>query len=129
MQPLPVSKVLDELSVALENAAQVLLIAPPGAGKSTWLPLKLLAGIPSGGRILLLEPRRLAARNVARRLAQTLNEPVGKTDGYRMRGDSRSGPETRLDVATEGILTRMLQQDPALTRVSLVILDEFHERR
>ncbi|WP_087489469.1 ATP-dependent helicase HrpB [Tatumella citrea] len=128
MQPLPVSEVLDELSAALEYAPQALLIAPPGAGKSTWLPLQLLTRIPDGGRILLLEPRRLAARNVARRLAETLNEPVGKTVGYRMRGESRSGPETRLEVVTEGILTRMLQQDPELQDVALVILDEFHER-
>ncbi|WP_294912144.1 ATP-dependent helicase HrpB [Tatumella sp. UBA2305] len=128
MLPLPVSDVLDELSAALRNAARVLLIAPPGAGKSTWLPLQLLAQMPSRGRILLLEPRRLAARNVATRLAETLNEPVGKTVGYRMRGESRSGPETRLEVVTEGLLTRMLQQDPELTGVSLVILDEFHER-
>ncbi len=128
MQPLPVSEVLDELSAALENARQVLLIAPPGAGKSTWLPLQLLESLPDNGQILLLEPRRLAARSVARRLAETLGESVGQTIGYRMRGESRRGPETRLEVVTEGILTRMLQRDPELTGISLVILDEFHER-
>ena len=128
MQSLPVSEVLDELSDALEGAPQVLLIAPPGAGKSTWLPLQLLKRMQGAGRIVLLEPRRLAARNVARRLAETLGEAPGETIGYRMRGESRTGPQTRLEVVTEGILTRMLQQDPELNGVSLVILDEFHER-
>ena len=128
LQSLPVSEVLDELSEALERAPQVLLIAPPGAGKSTWLPLQLLEKVQGEGRIILLEPRRLAARSVARRLAETLGEVPGQTIGYRMRGESRTGPQTRLEVVTEGILTRMLQQDPELNGVSLVILDEFHER-
>jgi len=125
---LPVSAVLPELLAALRDAPQVLLAAPTGAGKSTWLPLQLLQQADFSGRILLLEPRRLAARNVAQRLAELLGEEPGQTVGYRMRSESRSGPSTRLEVVTEGILTRMLQQDPMLEGVSLVILDEFHER-
>ncbi|GAA0475332.1 MULTISPECIES: ATP-dependent helicase HrpB [Tatumella] len=128
MPPLPVSEVLDKLLTALETRSGALLVAPPGAGKSTWLPLQLLSRVPDNGKILLLEPRRLAARNVARRLAENLGESTGQTIGYRMRGESSCGPDTRLEVVTEGILTRMLQQDPELNGVSLVILDEFHER-
>ncbi|XBS70581.1 ATP-dependent helicase HrpB [Acerihabitans sp. KWT182] len=125
---LPVSAVADELLAALRDARQVLLHAPTGAGKSTWLPLEILrrAGLP--GRILMLEPRRLATKNIALRLASQLGEGIGATVGYRMRAESRVGDATRLEVVTEGILTRMLQQDPELTGVSLVILDEFHER-
>lgn len=128
MSSLPVSAVLDELLIALQSAPQVLLHAPTGAGKSTWLPLQILvqAGLP--GRIIMLEPRRLATKNVAYRLAQQLGEEPGQTVGYRMRAESKSGPDTRLEVVTEGILTRMLQQDAELQGVSLVILDEFHER-
>ncbi|PRD12736.1 ATP-dependent helicase HrpB [Pantoea coffeiphila] len=125
---LPVSAILPELLVALESFPQVLLAAPTGAGKSTWLPLQILKQASFSGRILLLEPRRLAARNVAQRLAEQLGQEPGGIVGYRMRGESRSGPQTRLEVVTEGILTRMLQQDPMLEGVSLVILDEFHER-
>lgn len=128
MSSLPVSAVLPELLAALQSSPQVLLAAPTGAGKSTWLPLQILNQAAFSGRILLLEPRRLAARNVAQRLAEQLGEQSGDTVGYRMRGESRSGPQTRLEVVTEGILTRMLQQDPMLEDVSLVILDEFHER-
>jgi ATP-dependent helicase HrpB len=125
---LPVSAVVDELLAALRDAGQVLLHAPTGAGKSTWLPLELLrrGGLP--GRIVMLEPRRLATKNIALRLASQLGESVGATVGYRMRAESRIGGGTRLEVVTEGILTRMLQQDPELPGVSLVILDEFHER-
>jgi ATP-dependent helicase HrpB len=125
---LPVSAVLDQLLTALQSAPQVLLHAPTGAGKSTWLPLQLLARAGLPGRIIMLEPRRLAAKNVAYRLAQQLGEEPGQTVGYRMRAESKSGPNTRLEVVTEGILTRMLQQDAELQGVSLVILDEFHER-
>ena len=128
MPSLPVSAVLDELLAALQSAPQVLLHAPTGAGKSTWLPLQILAqgGLP--GRIIMLEPRRLAAKNVAYRLAQQLGEEPGQTVGYRMRAESKCGPQTRLEVVTEGILTRLLQQDAELQGISLVILDEFHER-
>ncbi|MBM0402115.1 ATP-dependent helicase HrpB [Serratia sp. 4542] len=125
---MPVSAVLDELLAALQSAPQVLLHAPTGAGKSTWLPLQILAKAGLPGRIIMLEPRRLAAKNVAYRLAQQLGEEPGQTVGYRMRAESKSGPQTRLEVVTEGILTRMLQQDAELQGVSLVILDEFHER-
>ncbi|NIC29409.1 ATP-dependent helicase HrpB [Serratia plymuthica] len=125
---MPVSAVLDELLTALQSAPQVLLHAPTGAGKSTWLPLQILAKAGLPGRIIMLEPRRLAAKNVAYRLAQQLGEEPGQTVGYRMRAESKSGPHTRLEVVTEGILTRMLQQDAELQGVSLVILDEFHER-
>ncbi|EAA6862240.1 ATP-dependent helicase HrpB [Salmonella enterica subsp. enterica serovar Johannesburg] len=128
---LPVAAVLPELLTALKTAPQVLLSAPTGAGKSTWLPLQLLQLLQQGpvaGKILQLEPRRLAARNVAQRLAEALNEKPGETVGYRMRAQSCVGPRTRLEVVTEGVLTRMIQRDPELRGVGLVILDEFHER-
>lgn len=125
---LPVAAVLPDLLSALKNAPQVLLSAPTGAGKSTWLPLQLLQQNVVEGKILLLEPRRLAARNVAQRLAELLNEQPGDTVGYRMRADTCVGPNTRLEVVTEGILTRLIQNDPELSGVGLVILDEFHER-
>lgn len=125
---LPVAAVLPELLTALKTAPQVLLSAPTGAGKFTWLPLQLLQQGPVAGKILLLEPRRLAARNVAQRLAEALNEKPGETVGYRMRAQSCVGPRTRLEVVTEGVLTRMIQRDPELRGVGLVILDEFHER-
>ncbi|ELX9017653.1 ATP-dependent helicase HrpB [Salmonella enterica] len=128
MTSLPVAAVLPELLTALKTAPQVLLSAPTGAGKSTWLPLQLLQLGPVAGKILLLEPRRLAARNVAQRLAEALNEKPGETVGYRMRAQSCVGPRTRLEVVTEGVLTRMIQRDPELRGVGLVILDEFHER-
>ncbi|EKD0431042.1 ATP-dependent helicase HrpB [Salmonella enterica] len=128
MTSLPVAAVLPELLTALKTAPQVLLSAPTGAGKSTWLLLQLLQQGPVAGKILLLEPRRLAARNVAQRLAEALNEKPGETVGYRMRAQSCVGPRTRLEVVTEGVLTRMIQRDPELRGVGLVILDEFHER-
>ena len=125
---LPVSAVLPDILAALSRASQILLAAPTGAGKSTWLPLQLLQRAELPGRIIMLEPRRLAARNVAQRLAEQLGEQPGATVGFRMRGESCVGPQTRLEVVTEGMLTRMLQHDPMLDGVSLVILDEFHER-
>lgn len=128
MTSLPVAAVVPELLTALDASPQVLLTAPTGAGKSTWLPLRLLEHGGIKGRIILLEPRRLAARNVAQRLAELLNEKPGETVGYRMRAQSCVGPQTRLEVVTEGVLTRMIQRDPELTGVGLVILDEFHER-
>ncbi|MFS3558452.1 ATP-dependent helicase HrpB [Citrobacter braakii] len=128
MTSLPVAAVVPELLTALDASSQVLLTAPTGAGKSTWLPLRLLEHRGIKGRIILLEPRRLAARNVAQRLAELLNEKPGETVGYRLRAQSCVGPLTRLEVVTEGVLTRMIQRDPELTGVGLVILDEFHER-
>ncbi|EMQ0963621.1 ATP-dependent helicase HrpB [Citrobacter braakii] len=128
MTSLPVAAVVPELLTALDASSQILLTAPTGAGKSTWLPLRLLEHRGIKGRIILLEPRRLAARNVAQRLAELLHEKPGETVGYRMRAQSCVGPQTRLEVVTEGVLTRMIQRDPELTGVGLVILDEFHER-
>lgn len=128
MSSLPVAAVLPDVLNALQHAPVVLLNAPTGAGKSTWLPLKILQQGNLSGKILLLEPRRLAARNVAQRLAELLDEKPGETIGYRMRSETCVGPATRLEVVTEGILTRMIQQDPELNGIALVILDEFHER-
>ncbi|HHL2822486.1 TPA: ATP-dependent helicase HrpB [Citrobacter murliniae] len=128
MTSLPVAAVVPELLNALDASPQVLLTAPTGAGKSTWLPLQFLTHKGILGRIVLLEPRRLAVRNVAQRLAELLNEKPGETVGYRMRAQSCVGPRTRLEVVTEGVLTRMIQRDPELNGVGLVILDEFHER-
>ncbi|WP_314153850.1 ATP-dependent helicase HrpB [Rouxiella badensis] len=128
MSLLPVGAVLNQVIAALQQAQQVLLHAPTGAGKSTWLPLQILKSGLFPGKILLLEPRRLAAKSVAYRLAQQLGEQPGQTVGYRMRAESKTSAETRLEVVTEGILTRMVQQDPELADYSLVVLDEFHER-
>lgn len=128
MSLLPVASILPELLHALQQSPQVLLNAPTGAGKSTWLPLQILRDGGINGRILLLEPRRLAARNVAQRLAELLGEKPGETVGYRMRAETCIGPTTQLEVVTEGILTRMIQHDPELSGIGLVILDEFHER-
>jgi ATP-dependent helicase HrpB len=126
---LPIDDALPALTRALHEHTRVLLMAPPGAGKSTIVPLALLAS-PwlSDHKILMLEPRRLAARAVANRMAQLLGEPVGKTVGYRTRLDTRVGRDTRIEVVTEGILTRMLQRDSDLPGIGLVIFDEFHER-
>lgn len=128
MSLLPVASILPQLLHALQQSPQVLLNAPTGAGKSTWLPLQILRDGGINGRILLLEPRRLAARNVAQRLAELLGEKPGETVGYRMHAETCVGPATQLEVVTEGILTRMIQHDPELSGVGLVILDEFHER-
>jgi ATP-dependent helicase HrpB len=126
---LPVEDILPELLAVLVGGRNAVLVAPPGAGKSTVVPLALLAADwAQGKKLLLLEPRRLAARAVAARMAQSLGERVGETVGYRMRLDSRVGPRTRLEVVTEGILTRMLQTDAALDGVAAVLFDEFHER-
>lgn len=123
---LPIEDVIPQLLDALRNAGRAVLQAPPGAGKTTRVPLAVLEDGMITGKILMLEPRRLAARAAATRLAQQLGERVGDTVGYRMRGDSRAGK--RIEVVTEGILTRMIQSDPALSDVGLVIFDEFHER-
>jgi ATP-dependent helicase HrpB len=126
---LPIDAVLPELRAALAAHRSAVLQAPPGAGKSTRVPLALLEEPwARGKRLIMLEPRRLAARAVAQRMAQTLGEEAGKTVGYRMRMDTRVSRATRIEVVTEGVLTRMLQSDPALEGVALVIFDEFHER-
>ena len=128
MITLPVSHVLPELAEALASRGMAVLQAPPGAGKTTLVPLDLLARGVVTGRILMLEPRRLAARASAERMAETLGEPVGQTVGYRIRGEAKVSAATRIEVVTEGILTRMIQSDPELTGIGLVIFDEFHER-
>jgi ATP-dependent helicase HrpB len=128
MEPLPVTHVLPELRAALARRLLAVLEAPPGAGKTTVVPLDLLAAGLFPGRILMLEPRRLAARAAALRMAETLGEPLGRTVGYRIRGEGQVSAATRIEVVTEGILTRMIQSDPELPGVSLVIFDEFHER-
>jgi ATP-dependent helicase HrpB len=126
---LPIDEALPELTRALASNHSVVLQAPPGAGKSTVVPLALLEQPwMAGKRLLMLEPRRLAARAVAHRMAQTLKQSVGSTVGYRMRMDTRVSRDTRIEVATEGVLTRMLQTDPSLDGVAAVIFDEFHER-
>jgi ATP-dependent RNA helicase HrpB len=126
---LPIAACLGELRAALTGPGHAVLQAPPGAGKTTAVPLALLDEPWLGqSRIVMLEPRRLATRAAARRMAALLREQVGDTVGYRTRDDRRVGPATRLEVVTEGILTRRLQRDPGLDGVGLVIFDEFHER-
>uniref|UniRef100_A4XYS1 ATP-dependent helicase HrpB n=2 Tax=Ectopseudomonas TaxID=3236654 RepID=A4XYS1_ECTM1 len=129
MNALPIDALLPALRDALSARHEVVLEAPPGAGKTTRVPLALLdAPWLAGQTILMLEPRRLAARAAAERLASELGERVGETVGYRIRLDSKVGPNTRIEVVTEGILARRLQDDPALEGVGLVVFDEFHER-
>ncbi|MDB2407508.1 ATP-dependent helicase HrpB [Jannaschia sp.] len=123
---LPIEAALPDLLAALAQSGVAVLQAPPGAGKTTRVPLALLPQID--GRIIMLEPRRLATRAAATRLAQTLGEKIGQTVGYRMRGASEVSKATRIEVVTEGILTRMIQSDPELPGVGCVIFDEFHER-
>lgn len=127
---LPVTEVLETLGGALAEAGSAVLVAPPGAGKTTLVPLVLLdAPWRADGRILVLEPRRLAARAAAHRMAELLGEAgAGETVGYRIRGDTRISRRTRIEVVTEGVLTRMLISDPALDGVAAVVFDEFHER-
>ncbi len=125
---LPITAVLPDLRAALAARGMAVLQAPPGAGKTTGVPLDLLASGLIRGRIVMLEPRRLAARAAAERMAETLGEPVGATVGYRIRGEAKVSAATRIEVVTEGILTRMIQSDPELPGVGLVIFDEFHER-
>jgi ATP-dependent helicase HrpB len=126
---LPVEAVLDELRDALAESTSVVLQAPPGAGKTTVVPLRLM-NEPwlEGRRIVMLEPRRLAARMAAERMARVSGEKVGRSVGYRIRNEVRVSGATRIEVVTEGILTRMLQSDPSLEGVGLLIFDEFHER-
>jgi len=123
---LPIDDALPALKTALAAAGRAVLMAPPGAGKTTRVPLALLGQVT--GRIVMLEPRRLAARAAAERMAETLGEPIGQTVGYRIRGEAKTSRATRIEVVTEGILTRMIQSDPELTGIGLVIFDEFHER-
>jgi ATP-dependent helicase HrpB len=128
MDALPVDAVLPALLEALARDGQAVLEAPPGAGKTTRVPLAMLAAGVTEGRIVMLEPRRLAARAAAARMAGTLGESVGQTVGYRIRGEAKVSAATRIEVVTEGILTRMIQADPELAGVGALIFDEFHER-
>src|SRR3569833_2167403 len=144
---LPIDAALPSLLAALAAGPRAVLVAPPGAGKTTRVPLALLDALPrlaerpvSGSigpeqgekrreaKIILLEPRRLAARAAARFMAKSLNEDVGQTVGYRVRLETRISKATRIEVVTEGVFTRMLLDDPELTGVAAVIFDEFHER-
>jgi ATP-dependent helicase HrpB len=127
--PLPIDAVLPEIMAALETGTRAVLMAPPGAGKTTRVPLALLGSHwLRGQKILVLEPRRLAARAAAHRMAQTLGEDVGERVGVRARLASRIGPRTRIEVVTEGVFTRMILDDPGLDGVGAVLFDEFHER-
>ncbi|HYE51063.1 MAG TPA: ATP-dependent helicase HrpB [Azospirillaceae bacterium] len=127
--PLPIDAVLPGLLAALDRGPNAVLQAPPGAGKTTRVPLALLdRPWLAGRRIVMLEPRRLAARSAAKRMADTLGEPVGATVGYRVRLDTKVGPATRIEVVTEGVFLRQLQSDPSLEGVGAVLFDEFHER-
>lgn len=125
---LPASQIAVGVNEALHTNSSLVVTAPPGAGKSTLLPLTILSSLGEGEKILMLEPRRLAARQIAERMAQMLGEQVGETVGYRVRFESRVSKHTRIEVLTEGILTRMIVDDATLDGVSVVIFDEFHER-
>ena len=125
---LPIEDVLGEVRAAVAARGMVVLQAPPGAGKTTLVPLDMLASGLVTGRIVMLEPRRLAARAAAERMAETLGEAVGGTVGYRIRGEAKVSRGTRIEVVTEGILTRMIQSDPGLQGIGALIFDEFHER-
>lgn len=128
MSQLPILAVIPDLLAGVEHSPQLILKAAPGAGKSTYFPLALLKSGLVDGKIIMLEPRRLAARNIARYLSQQLGESVGKTVGYRVRGETKVSSDTRLEVVTEGIMTRMIQNDPELDGIGALIFDEFHER-
>lgn len=130
---LPVTEVAGAVNDALREHSSLVVTAPPGAGKSTVLPLTILDGLDSivpdsPGKVLMLEPRRLAARQIAARMASIIGEPIGGTIGYRVRFDTKVSSRTRVEVLTEGILTRMLVADPTMDGVSVLIFDEFHER-
>ncbi|MDE5850080.1 MAG: ATP-dependent helicase HrpB, partial [Muribaculaceae bacterium] len=124
---LPIAEIAEEVCISLSEMPRLVVTAPPGAGKSTLLPLVLLENTPEG-KILMLEPRRIAARQVAERMADMLGEKIGQTVGYRVRFDTKVSVATRIEVITEGILERMLVDDPTLDGVAAVIFDEYHER-
>lgn len=124
---LPAAAIAGQLNAALNERHAAVVVAPPGAGKSTLLPLTMLRALPEG-RIIMLEPRRMAARQVAMRMAQLLDEPVGRTVGYQVRFERKVSAQTRIEVVTEGILSRRMTDDPTLDGVSCIIFDEFHER-
>src|SRR5690348_875028 len=126
--PLPIDAALPDLTAALRAGNAAVLVAPPGAGKTTRVPLVLLQEPWAEGKILLLEPRRLAARAAAARMAATLGEEVGETIGLRVRFGSKVGKRTRIEVVTEGVFTRLILDDPSLDGIGAVLFDEFHER-
>lgn len=127
---LPVTKVLPQIDEALAVSMSAVLVAPPGAGKTTLVPLHLLqADWRKDAMIVLLEPRRLAARAAARRMAELLGEEVGGTVGYRMRLESKTSAKTKILVVTEGVFARMILDDPSLDGVAAVLFDEFHAWR
>src|SRR5512147_1075602 len=129
MQPLPIDPLLPEVVAALRRSPALVIEAPPGAGKTTRVPRALLeAGLAGEGQVVVLEPRRLAARLAARRVAEEMGERVGGTVGYQVRFEEVAGPSTRLRYVTEALLTRRLVSDPRLAGVGAVVLDEFHER-
>lgn len=129
LEMLPAAAIAGPLNEALLTSQAAIVTAAPGAGKSTLLPLTILKGLPANsGKIIVLEPRRVAARQIASRMAWLLGEAVGQTVGYRIRFESKVSGETRIEVVTEGVLTRMLIDDPTLEGISVVIFDEFHER-
>ncbi|WP_292289725.1 ATP-dependent helicase HrpB [Marivita sp.] len=128
MTRLPIEDALPALLAHLCDVGRAVLQAPPGAGKTTRVPLAMLEAGVTPQKIVMLEPRRLAARAAAERMAQTLGEPAGQTVGYRVRGEAKVSKATRIEVVTEGILTRMIQSDPELRGIGAVIFDEFHER-
>lgn len=129
MNPLPIDEILPELLNVVQNHSNTLLHAPPGAGKTTRVPLALLDVIPpQSGRIIMLEPRRLAAVSAARWMSACLGEELGGIVGYSIRFDSKTSSQTRIEVVTEGVLTRRIQHDPLLEGVAMIIFDEFHER-
>ncbi len=127
-ESLPAAAIAATVNTRLQEHHSLVVTAPPGAGKSTLLPLTILDGLTDDGKVLMLEPRRLAARQIAERMSAMIGEPTGKTVGYRVRFESKVSGDTRIEVLTEGILTRMLVDDPTLEGVSVVIFDEFHER-
>ncbi len=128
MSQLPIEAVMPQLLTAVKHQHQVILKAAPGAGKSTYFPLQLIQNQVVTGKVIMLEPRRLAARNIARYLADQLGEQVGQRVGYRVRGETKVSASTQLEIVTEGVMTRMIQNDPELDGVDLLIFDEFHER-
>ncbi|EOW0802446.1 ATP-dependent helicase HrpB [Vibrio parahaemolyticus] len=128
MSQLPIEAVMPQLLTAVKHQHQVILKAAPGAGKSTYFPLQLIQNQVVTGKVIMLEPRRLAARNIARYLAEQLGEQVGQRVGYRVRGETKVSTSTQLEIVTEGVMTRMIQNDPELDGVDLLIFDEFHER-
>lgn len=130
---LPVTEIAGKVNQILDEQNRLVITAPPGAGKSTLLPLTILEKISNNNlernpKILILEPRRMAARQIAERMANILGEPIGQTIGYRIRFEKKVSAKTKIEVLTEGVLTRMLIQDATLSGIDAIIFDEFHER-